>query len=167
MAYRILINLTGPHDDFNLDVTFAELYPSFISRTRARYGPDVDAVGMDFKSSDPWVFDFWGRTKLDGVAVDPEDRRIQYEFWRRHIGNSRLRLARAFRSFLLPLAVYRVDAALAVENKIPIADLKRFYDQFPDDATLTDADKRSLNTLKRLLNGEFKNGMGPDGLYDS
>jgi hypothetical protein len=36
------------------------------------------------------------------VVVDPEDRDIQYDFWRRYIGNDRLRLIRSFAGIFLP-----------------------------------------------------------------
>ncbi len=167
MAFRVLKNLTGPHDDFNLDISLAQLYPFFTKRMRKRYGRDVDAVNIDLSTSDPWALDFWGSDlKIEGVTVDPEDRAIQHDFWLRHIGNSRSRLARAFRGFFLPVAIYQVDAALAVENKISVADLRRLYEQLPDEGHLTDVDHQSLRTLRRFLGGEYKNGIGPGGLYD-
>jgi predicted KAP-like P-loop ATPase/F0F1-type ATP synthase membrane subunit c/vacuolar-type H+-ATPase subunit K len=167
MALRVLQYLTGPHDDFNLDVSFAQLYPSFTKRMRRRYGPDADAVNFDFSTSDPWAFDLWGRTNIEGIAADPQDRTVQYDFWRRHIVNSRSRLARAFRGFFLPVAAYSADPAVAVENKIPVADLRVLYRELPDDGALTDIDRRSLATLRRFLDGEFKDGIGPFGLYDN
>ena len=167
MALQVLTKLTGPHDGFDFGVSLAQLYPSFTKRMRERYGRDVDAVNMDLSTSDPWAFDFWGRDpKIQAITTDPEDRAIQYSFWLRHIGDSRSRLARAFRGFFLPVAIYTEDAALAVENKISVADLRRLYEQLPDDGTLTDVDRHSLKTLQRLLDGEFKNGIGPGGIYD-
>jgi hypothetical protein len=56
-----------------------------------------------------------------------------------------------------------------VENKIPVADLRRLNEQLPEDCTLTADDRASLRTLQRLLNGEFKNGIDPiriGGLYN-
>lgn len=166
MALRILTQLPGQHPDFNLEVSLAQLYPSFTARMRKRYGPDVDAQNIDLVSSDPWAFDFWGRINVEGITADPEDRRIQYDFWRRYIGNSRARLARAFRGFLLPVAQYSGDASLAVENKISLADLRQLYENLPDEGGLSDVDQQSLRTLRRLLDGQFKNGIGPFGLYD-
>ena len=167
LALRVLTNLTGHHDDFDLDVSFADLYPDFTKRMRARYGEDVDAETVDLSASDPVAFDLWGRHKLDeeGVTVDPKDRLIQQNFWLRYIGDSRIRLAGAFRQFLLPPWIYEEDAALAVENKLSVARLKELYEQLPEEPGLTRDDRVSLKTLERFLNGEFSGGTHPDRLY--
>jgi hypothetical protein len=165
MAFRILKGLTGPHKDFNLNVPLAQLYPSFTKRMRKQYGRDVDAATTDLSSSDPWAFDFWGKEKIDDITIDPEDRAIQHDFWLRYIGNSKSRLAHAFRGFLLPVAIYSEDPTAMVENKISVSDLKRLYEQLPEDGTLTEIDRQSLRTMRRFLDGEFKNGISPDQLY--
>jgi KAP family P-loop domain len=166
MALNILTKLTGKHDDFDLEVSLAQLYPVFTKRMRKRYGRDVDAANMDLSTSDPWAFNYWGHDpKAQGITIDPEDKAIQRDFWLRRIGNSRARLAQAFRGFFLPASVsYTSDVAPFVENKIPLEDLKRLYEQLSDDGTLNSVDRQSLQTLRRLLDGEFKNGAGP-GLY--
>ncbi len=74
LALRILTQLQGQHPNFNLQVSLAQLYPSFTARMRKRYGPDVDAQNIDLASSDPWAFDFWGRINVEGITADPEDR---------------------------------------------------------------------------------------------
>jgi hypothetical protein len=166
MARNILTVLTHQKDDANLDVSVADLYPSFRTRMRKRFGPDVDLANIDLSTSDPWTFDLWGHINVDGVTADPKDREIQYEFWRRYIGNSRLRLAQVFRGFFLPIAVYQKDPVSIVENKIPVAVLRKLYEELPDDAALTDRDRESLSTLRRFLDGEFKNGIDPtNNLY--
>jgi predicted KAP-like P-loop ATPase len=166
MALNVLTRLTGPHDDFNLDVSLAELHPFFMKRMRKQYGRDIDAVNIDLSTSDPWAFNYWGYQKREGIADDPEDRAIQRDFWLRHIGNSRSRLAESVRKFFMPANVsYSEDVSPFVENKIPVADLKRLYEQLPDDATLGDVDRQSLRALRRLLDGGFRNGAGPHGLY--
>jgi hypothetical protein len=167
MALRVLTILTKQKDDESLDVSVADLYPSFIARMRRRYGRDVDATNMDLSTSDPWAFNLWGSPTVDGITSDPQDRDIQYDFWRRYIGNSRSRLAQAFRGFFLPVAAYSSDPEPTVENKIPVADLKKFYHELPSDPTMTDRDQKSLATLERFLNGEFKSGISPMGhMYD-
>jgi hypothetical protein len=162
MALRILTILTQQKDDSKIDVDLAELYPSFIARMRNRYGRDIDATNIDLSASDPWAFDYWGHT-FDGKGVksDPKDRVIQNEFWLRYIGNSRRRLAEAFRRFFLPVAVYGNDAALAVENKISLADLSQLYERLPEEGELSTEDEKSLHRLRRLLDGDFKQGIDP------
>jgi hypothetical protein len=167
LALRVLTNLTGHHDDFDLAVSFGDLYPVFTKRMRTRYGRDADAMNIDLSTSDPMAFDFWGRHLKEEVAtVDPEDRAIQHDFWVRYIGNSRIRLARAFRTFLLPTWIYQEDPSIAVENKISVAKLKELYDQVPEEPGLTADDRVSLRTLERFLAGEFSGGIGPGGLYE-
>ena len=167
LALRVLTMLTGPHDDFDLGITFADLYPPFTRRMRTRYGLQVDAANIDLSTSDPMAFDLWGRQlNVEGVTVDPEDRAIQQDFWVHYIGGSRARLARAFRRFLLPPWIYHQDPAIAVENKISVARLKELYEQLPEESGLTRDDRVSLRTLQRFLAGDFKSGTGPESLYD-
>jgi predicted KAP-like P-loop ATPase len=161
MAFNILTILTRQKDESNLSVREADLYHSFIKRMRMRFGRNVDATEIDLSTAEPWAFDTWGQPIVDGISADPEDRKTQYDFWRRYIGNRRARLAEAFRGFFFPIAVYPPNPELIVENKIPVTDLKRLYQELPDDATLTSRDKKSLDTLRRFLDGEFKNGTDP------
>ena len=167
MALNILTKLTGKRPDFDLEVSLAQLYPAFTKRMRKRYGRDVDAENIDISTSDPWAFNYWGHDpKTEGITFDPEDKAIQRDFWLRRIGNSRARLAQVFRGFFLPASVsYTGDVAPFVENKIPLEDLKRLYEQLPDDGTLNNIDRQSLRTLRRVLDDEFKNGAGPGELY--
>jgi hypothetical protein len=163
MALNILTKLTIKQDNLDLEVSLEELYPAFIKRMRGRYGREVDATKVALNTSDPWAFNYWGLDQIEGLTIDPEDRVIQRDFWLRYIGQSRERLAQAFRGFFLPATVsYTSDVAPFVENKIPIEDLKRLHEQLPDDGTLNNSDRQSLRTLQRLLNGEFKNGTGFD-----
>jgi hypothetical protein len=120
---------------------------------RKRYGPNVDAANIDLITSDPWAFNYWGHDpKIEGLTINPEDKAIQRDFWLRRIGDSRARLAQAFRGFFLPATVsYTSDVAPFVENKIPLEDLKRLYEQLPDDGTLNNVDRQSLRTLRRVL----------------
>jgi predicted KAP-like P-loop ATPase len=161
MAFNIFNILPLQKDDGNLNVREADLYQSFITRMRKRFGRNVDANTIDLSTGDPWAFDTWGRPKVEEISADPEDRKIQYDFWRRYIGKSRARLAEAFRAFFLPVAVYPPNPESVVENKIPIEDLRTLYRELPDDPALTTQAQKSLETLKRLLDGEFKDGLGP------
>jgi hypothetical protein len=162
MAFRILTILTQQKDDSHIGVSVGELYESFAVRMRKRYGRDVDATNFDLSASDPWALDYWGRDfSASGIKTDPEDRKIQNDFWLRHIGNSRSRLASAFRTFFLPMAAYSEDPAQLVQNRISLEDLRRLYNELPEDPALTDRDRKSLAILRRFLDGEFKNGISP------
>jgi hypothetical protein len=168
MALRIQTVLSKPGQDFNLGVSFGQLFPSFTKRMRLRYGRDVDVSAKDLTSSDPEAFNLWGWADLskEGVTADPDDRAIQRDFWLRYIGESKSRLAYVFRAFILPNMMYEGDPTLFVENKIPVADLKNLYERLPDDPDLPEVEQKSLKRLGRLLNGEFKNGIGI-GQYES
>ncbi|MDE3110986.1 MAG: hypothetical protein KGL02_13745, partial [Acidobacteriota bacterium] len=161
LALRILQVLTRQEGDLDLKVPQEQLHPSFMDRMRSQYGRNTDATTVDLSTSDPWAFDYWGRdfSGTDTPTV-PEDREMQHEFWLRYIGNSRARLANAFRTFFLPMAIYQTDPAPIVERKVAVDDLRRMYDTVPDDG-LTADDHKSLETLGRFLNGDFKNGINP------
>jgi hypothetical protein len=162
MAFNIFRILTNQKDDANLEVTASDLYESFVTRMRKHYGRDVDAVNFDFSTSDSWALEYWGRDlSANGIPSNPEDRKIQHEFWLRYIGTSRARMAYAFRDFFLPVAAYSRDPAPFVENRISIEDLKRLYKELPEDPSLTSRDQKSLDVLRRFLEGEFKDGMNP------
>jgi predicted KAP-like P-loop ATPase len=163
MAFNILTKLTAKQEDLDLEVSLAELYPAFVKRMRIRYGREVDATKVDLSTSYPWAFNYWGLDKIDGITIDPEDRAIQQDFWLRYIGDSRARLAQTFRTVFVPSAVsYTSDVAPFVENKISLEDLRRLYEQLPDDGTLNNSERQALRTVRRLLAGEFKNGAGFD-----
>ncbi len=161
MAVDIVMILTRQKDESNLEVSVADLYPNFTRRMRNRYGRGIDIANIDLSTSDQQAFNLWGIRSTDDLQTEPEDRNIQYDFWRRYIGKSRTRLARVFRDFFLPFAIYEKDPEPAVENKIPIADLRKLYDELPEDPAMTDRDRKSLAALRRFLDGEFKNGIGP------
>jgi hypothetical protein len=162
MAFRILTILPAQKGNDEIGISVGELYASFADRMRKRYGRNIDAANFDLSTSDPWALEYWGRDlRASGIMTDPEDRKIQNDFWLRYIGNSRLRLAKAFREYFLPIAAYSTDPTPFVQNRISLEDLKRLYDELPDDAALTDKDSKSLETLGRFLAGEFKNGVNP------
>jgi hypothetical protein len=163
MAFQILTILTKKMSDSDLRVSFAQLYPAFIKRMRQRYGRNVDAANIDLSTSAPRAFNLWGTVSIkdEAVTVDPEDRAIQYDFWRRYIGNSNVQFAQAFEGFFMPIGLYQEDPALPIENKIPVADLRKFYDELPNDEPLSEREHKSLRRLKRLLDGDFKNGFDP------
>ena len=162
MAFRLLTLLPAQKDDDNLEISVGELYGSFAKRMRKRYGRDVDATNFDLSTSDSWALEYWGRDlRANGIPTDPEDRKIQNDFWLRYIGASRARLAKAFRDFFLPVAAYSADPAPLVQNRISLEDLKRLYNELPDDPALTDRDRKSLDTLGRFLGGDFEKGINP------
>jgi hypothetical protein len=162
MAFRIQVILSKPGTDFDLNVEFKKLYPSFVARMRRLYGEEVNAYDVSLSTSDHQAFNLWGTSDLsrDGVEVDPQDRKIQRSFWLRYIGNSGVRLARAFGAFFMPEGIYREDPSGYVENKIPVSDLRSLYQKLRNDGELADADQKSFRRLKRLLDGDYKDGLG-------
>jgi len=164
MALRIQITLSRPGTDFDLGVSFKELYPAFLKRMRNRYGRDVDIADVNLEFSDPKAFNLWGASDLtkEGITIDPEDRAIQRDFWLRYIGKSRSRLAQAFGGSFMPETYsYQSDPTAFVESKIPISDLRRLYEQLPTDAPIAESDEKSLRRLADLLDGKFKHGIPP------
>jgi hypothetical protein len=166
MALRIITFLTKPGRDFDLKVSFAELYPSFVERMESRYGPSVDAQNVDLSSADNQAFRMWGFSDLskEGVNLDADsvarNRATQRMFWLGYIGNSRKRFADAVTRFILPKAIYETDPRPIIEDKIPTEDLRRLYDSLPDEGNLTEDDKVSLKILGKVLDGELTNGIG-------
>jgi hypothetical protein len=159
-ALRILTDLTDPKKSgIDLSVAADEVKPSFIERMRHRYAVGVGISEVDLSTADPQAFHHWSE-------LGPEEQRAQAEFWRAYIGKSRARLANAFRSFLMPEKFsYSSDPEPLVQKMLPIDDLRRLYSELPDEVGLTEADRRSLNRLKRFLDGDFKNGI-PVGASD-
>ncbi len=153
MALWILTKLAGKQSGFDLGVSLEDIYPSFAKRMRARYGRDVNAANVDLSTADQQAFNLW-------ASHDTDDRSAQHDFWLRYIGESRTRLADTFLGIFMPLGIYETDPTPFVENKISISDLGRPYDSLPDDPGLTETQRKSLQWLKRLLDGEFKNGIG-------
>jgi hypothetical protein len=168
LALRIQTVLTKPGKDFDLEISFAELYPSFVGRMRRRYGRDVDTMAIDLTSSDPQAFNLWGLSDLtkEGITVDPKDRAIQRDFWLAYIGTSKSRLGNIFGIFFLPLGIYQNDPAPFVENKIPISDLENLQKNVGHADGLSEFDQKSLNRLAAFLKGNYKNGIFPGQLNE-
>jgi hypothetical protein len=62
----------------------------------------------------------------------------------------------------MPKAMYSGNPEPFIENKIPVAELRRLSETLVEDETLTEANKLSLRLLRRLLNGDFANGVAID-----
>lgn len=165
LPVRILTVLPGSHQDFDLQVKFSQLYPSFIRRMRRRYGREVDAAVVDLKTSDPSAFGLWGMqesTKYE-VTPDPDDRRMQHEFWVRYIGNDRARLLHVFDGFLLPNAIIAGPTEPFIEVKMSVADLRRIAETSPIAVDQDQYTKRTETKLRRFLRGDYKDGVGIGG----
>jgi hypothetical protein len=168
MALRIQTVLSKPGQDFHLGVSFADLYPSFLARMMNRYGPESDAHSIELSHSDPAAFNFWGLSDLskEGLTLESDtvanNRAAQRDFWLRYIGASRKRLAEAFGTFLMPKGLYPGNPEPFIENKIPVAELRRLFETLTEDGPLSEANRLSLRILGRLLNGEFAKGVAID-----
>jgi KAP family P-loop domain len=164
MAFRVLTASTNTKGDVQLGITFSELYPSFIERMRKQYGPTVDAATVNLETSDPRAFNLWGALTLDGISIDPEERKIQRDFWLRRIGTSRKQLAYVFDHFIMPKDyMYNEDPTNFIETKLPVEDLRRLIQVLPEDEEPSSDQERSLNRLSKFLNGDFSRGIPIDG----
>jgi len=168
MSFWILTRSTSEEYISKLQVSFADLYPSFIKRMRTRYGREVDIANVDITTGDAGSFDLWGmQPNLKyNVTADPEDRAIQYDFWRRYIGNSRLRLVQSFAGIFLPPGLVDGPTDPYVENKLDVATIRQLNEDLPYDEIVTDNDKQSQRRLQRFLNGDFKKGIGFENIDD-
>jgi hypothetical protein len=137
MSFWILTRSTSEENSYMLDVSFADLYPSFIKRMRTRYGREVDIANVDITTGDAGSFNLWGmQPNLKyNVTADPEDRAIQYDFWRRYIGNSRLRLVQSFAGIFLPLGLVDGPTDPYVENKLDVATIRQLNEELWDSAS--------------------------------
>jgi hypothetical protein len=168
MSFWLLTRMTSDESKFYLEVSFADLYPSFIRRMRAQYGREVDAQRIDITTGDQGSFNLWGMQDLQkyNVTADPEDRAIQYDFWRRYIGNSRLRLVQSFAGIFLPEGLINGPTDPFVENKLDVATIRRLYEDLPQGGVETDYDRKAERKLKRFLRGDFKNGIGFENIEE-
>jgi hypothetical protein len=156
---RILRNLTDPKSDGYRGVTYADLYPAFITRMRSRYGPDVDARNIDLSSSDPDAFMQWGNQSNKDVTPDPKDREIQRDFWLRRIDQSRARLGEVFETFIMPQRYhYDHDPTDFIEYKLPVENLRKLFETLPDGEQLTKLQRNGLRRLGEFLEGKYVNG---------
>jgi hypothetical protein len=165
LPFRILSGLPGSHQDFALDVTFEELYPSFLRRMRGRYGQAVNAAAVDLSMSDPRAFEIWAMESSPKYKIvpDPQDRAMQREFWVRYIGNDRSRLVHVFDNFLLPNAIYQMPTEPFVEAKISMADLRRLAEAIPKLPEPDVNTRRMEAKLRNFLRGDYANGVGMMG----
>lgn len=162
LPVRVLTGLPGSHQDFTLDVTFEELYPSFIQRMRGRYGESVDAATVDLSMSDPRAFSLWAMESSPKYQInpDPVDRALQHSFWLRYIGTDRKRLLHVFDNFLLPNAIYEMPTEPFVEAKISMEDLRLLAATIPQ-STAPDANTRRIEAkLRNFLRGDYAKGVG-------
>jgi hypothetical protein len=79
---------------------------------------------------------------LEGSS-NPEDRAIQYDFWRRYIGNSRLRLVRSFGGIFLPQGLIEGPTDPFVENKLDVATIRQLNEEPPGGEILADYDRQA------------------------
>jgi hypothetical protein len=165
LPLRILSLLPGSHQDFSLDVTFEQLYPSFIRRMRRRYGLDVDAAQVDLSTADPSAFRLWGieNPTNHNIQYDPKDHAIQHSFWVRYIGNDRSRLLHVFDNFLLPVAIYQTATEPFVEQQMSVADLRHLAEIIPMSAEPDSNTRRMEAKLRNFLRGDYKDGVGMGG----
>ncbi len=161
MALRIFTDFgSAAKSGVDLGVSKTELIPSFLERMRARYGRSVDASTCDLTTSDARAFGEWS-------DLGSKEQLIQADFWRRYIADSRARLAYVFGTFLMPSWYsYSSDPEPIIEKMMPVVDLRRMFAELPRDASLSEADVKSLQRLKRLVDGRYRDGI-PVGMDET
>ena len=77
-------------------------------------------------------------------------------------------MADVFGDFIMPEKLhYPSDPTPFVENKLPLEDLRELFGTLPDIEPLTKSQQRALGRLRRLLAGEFVNGVPIGDLDDA
>ena len=91
-----------------------------------------------------------------------KSRQMDIQFWHQFIGNSRKRLAEVV-DFIFPVRGYlwETDPTPAIEPLFPIADFKKVLEELPSGQELDTDENEALDRLRRLISGEFKNGIPP------
>lgn len=166
---RIFRLLPKQQDEGDLQIQYSHLYPAFLQRMNSRYGKEVDAARVDLSRSDPRAFHLWSPSEKNpyGVRIDPEEREIQHDFWRRYIGTDRTRLLRVFDAFLLPNWIIEVPTELFVEETMSVADLRRLAETLPKSADPDKDTKRAEWKLTKFLRGDYANGVSMGGVEDT
>lgn len=161
LAVRIFAKLTDSTTDVRLGVSKEELRPAFITRMCTQYGLQADA-NMDLSTSDPEAFLQWGWVPPD-AHKDTEERRIQQDFWVRRIGRSRKRLAEVFDAFVMARKfAFQSDPTPVVDATLTVAILERLLNELSDDEELDEREKYAFARMRRLVAGEYKNGVPMD-----
>jgi hypothetical protein len=120
-----------------------------------RYGPGADMSAVKITEADYNAFVIW-------TQDSDKSRQMDIQFWHQFIGNSRKRLAEVV-DFIFPVRGYlwETDPTPAIEPLFPIADFKKVLEELPSGQELDTDENEALDRLRRLISGEFKNGIPP------
>lgn len=159
-ALRILTLGTEPGRNNQILVDFSHVNADALKRVYAermehRYGQSTDISKVNLTQADRNAFVVWAK-------YSQKTREVEIQFWRRFIGNSRKRLAQAV-NFIFPIRGYlwESDPTPHVELLFPMVEFKTLLESSPQEQ-LDENEAQALDTLQRLISGEFKNGVPRD-----
>jgi hypothetical protein len=132
--------------DFS-SIDVAAIKRAFIQRMRMRY-PASHAPTEILTQSDWYAFRRW-------VENSDDDRKMEQEFWRKYIGLSRKRLAKAI-NFIYPGdCFWREDPTAIVDMLFPLAEITQLLCEVIEGEGLDDVETRGLARMKDLLAGKY------------
>ncbi len=127
---------------------------AFMERMRQRYDPSRDVQTVNIAQSEWHAFRLW-------VENSSRDRVMGQDFWRRSVGRSRKKLARAI-NFLYPGGVvWSSNPIPIIDSMFPIDELKRLLNELPDDEPLEEIEKKGIERIGKLFAGTYPTPDGP------
>jgi hypothetical protein len=118
-------------------------------RMRKRYGCDADVDKVDIATGDLWAFRKWARSSED-------DRKAVAIFWRRYIGASRKKLAKAI-SFLYPGGFsWSEDPRVFISTTFPFDELRQFAETLKNGEPLDETESNAMVRFGELVEGKWQ-----------
>lgn len=125
----------------------------FVNRMRRRYVEGFNKVEPSLSQADRDAFVIW-------AGFSEEERQAEVEFWRKYVGTSRKRLARMCNILFPAGVIWETDPRPHLERLFPLVDLKKLDDELPTTETMEKLEDGALNRIRKLLAGEFNQGLG-------
>lgn len=132
---------------------------SFIQRMRKRYVDEFKVLDTSLAQADRDAFVLWAQ-------YSDEERNAEIGFWRRFVGNDRKRLARLCDTLFPRGVLWETNPRPHIEKLFPLSELEKLEKELTVDGSLEDAESKALARMRRLISGEFQNGVTHDDLRD-
>ncbi len=124
----------------------------FVKRMEHRYGPEARMSDVKLAQGDRNAFVIWA--KHSDTA-----RGMEIQFWRQFVDHSQKRLVQAV-DFIFPGNVlWETDPTPHVDLLFPIEEFKELLETSPQEGQLDENETRTLERLRELISGKFKNGV--------